>query len=172
MSAGSSADRPGAAPFPAGESFTAFYAATASAAFSLATRITGEAEAASAACEEAYRSLSRDRGGLLIADHETEMDLLGRVRSCSLRVVHERSTQLPRSEGADGTYIDTNAVHNGMNALDPFARRMLELAYFGGLGVTQIVELVGKPASDVRAALRTALLTLGSLSRAGQESTR
>ena len=170
-SAGQPANDGRAAAPPAVEGFDAFYAATSSAAYSLAARITGEAEAASAACEEAYRAIWRDREGL-VPSAESEMDLLGRVRGAALRISHERATQPIRSATETAAYMEADAVRVGMNALDPFARRTLELAYFGGLGVAQIVELVGKPAPDVRAALRTALLTLGALSRAGQESTR
>jgi DNA-directed RNA polymerase specialized sigma24 family protein len=57
-----------------------------------------------------------------------------------------------------------------MGRLEPLARRAIELAYFGGLGVDAIGELLDVPAAQVRQALREGLLQLGTLIKDEQET--
>jgi DNA-directed RNA polymerase specialized sigma24 family protein len=143
------------------ETFASFYERTKS----VAVRITGDAEMSGAACEAAY--LERHRAG---GDPFSESGLLTAVRSHAIRISRERRPPLQRSEAADSSYTQVTALKAGLEALDPLGRRAIELAYFGGIGVTEVADIVGRPIPEVRAALRTALLHLGSLVRAQQEN--
>lgn len=55
-----------------------------------------------------------------------------------------------------------------LNRLTGEVRRALELAYFGGMPVSGIAELLAVPAPSLRTAMRRALLELGELGRKGQ----
>jgi len=146
----------------AGARFEAFYERTAGAAYSLALRITGDSGRAARVCEAAYADAWGARGG---RDEPREHDLLARVRLRAL----ENGAIPPSTEDEDGSYIGAKQVREVIGRQRPEVRRALELAYFGGLPVSEISELLGVAAPPLRAALREALLELGALDRKGQE---
>ncbi|MFN8506323.1 MAG: sigma factor-like helix-turn-helix DNA-binding protein [Dehalococcoidia bacterium] len=142
--------------------FEAFYERTVGAAYSLALRITGDREHAAHACEGAYADAWQERAG---AGAPRERDLLARVRVRALEI----GAIPPSTEDEDGSYIGAKQVREVLARQQPEVRRALELAYFGGLPVSEISELLGMPAPPLRAAMRAALLELGALGRKGQE---
>ena len=145
-----------------GARFEAFYERTAGAAYSLALRITGDSGRAARACEAAYGDAWGGRGG---ADEPREHDLLARVRVRALEI----GGVSPSTEDEDGSYIGAEQVRDVLGRQRPEVRRALELAYFGGLPVSEISELLGVSAPPLRAALREVLLELAALARKGQE---
>lgn len=74
----------------------------------------------------------------------------------------ERSSAYPR----------VDAIRAGLPGLDSTGRRAVELAYFRGLTVPTIASVLALPESEVRAAMRSAMLQLGSLVRDGQSRER
>ncbi|MCC6386975.1 MAG: hypothetical protein IT302_06305 [Dehalococcoidia bacterium] len=142
--------------------FDAFYERTAGAAYSLALRITGHEEHATRACAAAFADAWRERAG---AGVPRERDLLARVRVRALEI----GAVPPSTEDEGSSYIGAKQVRDVLDRQPPAVRRALELAYFGGLPVSEICELLGVPAPPLRAAMRAALLELAALGRKGQE---
>lgn len=140
--------------------FGDFYDRTATAAFSLALRITGDRERAARACEAAYVEAWNNRAG----EAASESALLGTVRVQALAI----GAIPPSTEREDGSYISPKQVRDVLDRQPPEVRRALELAYFGGLPVSEIAELLAVPAPSLRTAMRRALLELGELGRKGQ----
>ena len=151
---------------PTDEDFRAFYDRTSRTGYSLALRITGDAERAGAALEASYAAVWKPASDAAEIDGE----LLGRIRVEALDRRPTDGAMALRSVFAESTYTFTTAVRDGITQIDPLGRRAVELAYFGGIGVTQIAEILGEPAATVRAAMRRALLELGSLVRDEQET--
>ncbi len=141
--------------------FGDFYDRTATAAFSLALRITGDRERAARACEAAYVEAWNNRPG---EGAPSESALLGMVRVQALAI----GAIPPSTEREDGSYISPKQVRDVLDRQPLEVRRALELAYFGGLPVSEIAELLAVPAPSLRTAMRRALLELGELGRKGQ----
>lgn len=154
--------------------FSSFYDATHGAAYSLALRITGEAAAATTACEAAYIEYWRANPGAAPLSLAGQTAFLQVVRSEALHVRNpaEPKAGIPRSDTAQLSYTQAELVRAGLQKLDPFTRRSLELAYFGGLAVAEIAEIVGRTAIEIRQALRTALLGLGTIAPPPEETGR
>ena len=151
-----------------GEDFQAFYSRTSGSAYGLALRITGQPGPAAAACEAAYVRAwnERDMGARL------ELRLLERVRAEALGLTTSGPPPGPaRSDAAEPSYTETAVMRAALAQVEPAGRRAIELAFFGGVGVADIVEIIGDPATVVRAAMRAALLRIGELTRPGQETT-
>jgi RNA polymerase sigma-70 factor, ECF subfamily len=143
-------------------SFASFYDATSGAAYGLAYAIARDHDAASAACEAAYLDHWQANGPELTVSLAGQTAFLQRVRWKALVVRNAPPlVATHRSDPPQSTYSQRDLVRAELDALEPFARRTLELAYFGGLTVTEIAEVSGVTPSDIRQALRTALLTLG-----------
>ena len=64
------------------------------------------------------------------------------------------------------------AIRDCLDVMDPAARRALELAYYGGLGVQAIADIIGQPVSELRPILRDVLLRLGAATLIQQEGAR
>lgn len=148
----------------------------AGAAFSLAYRMCGRRALAEDVVQEAFLSLWRsgaryDRGR-------------GSVRSWVLRAVHNRAIDAFRREAATvsrdipddgitgalsaGERIDLEVerrddarlVRSALAELPADQRRVIELAYFGGLSHGQIAEVLGLPAGTVKGRMRLGLSKL------------
>ena len=145
--------------------FPSFYDATCGAAYSLALRITGEAASATTACEAAYIGYWGANPGAAAISIFGQTAFLQVVRSEALRFRNpaEPKAGIRRSDTAQLSYTQAELVRAGLQKLDPFTRRSLELAYFGGVAVADIAEIVGGTAIEIRQALRTALLSLGTV---------
>jgi RNA polymerase sigma-70 factor (ECF subfamily) len=156
-----------------GDAFRSFYDATSGTAFSLAFEIVGgDRRLAEEACEAAYGELWERSGRVGVnAASWDEAALLTQVRERALQASAEARVARERSAGPGAAYMKA-AVREGLEKLNPLARRALELAYFGGLPVREIAELLGEPPEVVRRAMREALLTLGALTRDPQETVR
>ena len=150
---------------PTGEEFRAFYERTSRAAYSLALRITADSERAGAAIEAAYIETWPSTG-----TDDLDGALLASVRSCALRLQPSGNANTIRSDGAIPAYTSATAIRDGLAQVDQLGRRAVELAYFGGIGVNHVAEILGQPTNLVRAAMRRALLELGSLVRDEQET--
>ena len=147
--------------------FQTFYARTERAAFSLALRITGVATAAETVCELAYADC------FATDSLNDELAFLQRVRSQALMLRGASSSSVVRSLSEEPSYTEVNAIRAGLEQLGPLGplgKRALELAYFGGLGVSDIAGLLDEPVPVVRTALREALIQLGTLVRSLEEN--
>ncbi len=56
-------------------------------------------------------------------------------------------------------------LRDALDAVEPVARQALDLAYFGGLDIHAISEILGRPVADLRTLLRDTLLDLGAATR-------
>lgn len=56
-------------------------------------------------------------------------------------------------------------LRDALEAIEPAVRQALELAYFRGLDIHAIAEIVDTPAHELRPLLREALLSLGAATR-------
>ena len=159
--------------------FQRLYEATSGAAYSLALRIVAGQPAATEACEMAYAELWKQAATLAGTVGDVQGWLLGEVRRCALTL----SRAAPRqSDGAIPSYEMSNTIageagsRDGsrasdvaiLDSLEGLPRRSLELAYFGGLTVEAIAEILSEPVAGVRVALREGMLKLATMTRTGQ----
>ena len=153
---------------PGGGDFDTFYNRTSGCAYGLALRIAGAPGPAAAACEAAYvRAWREGQGGLRI-----ESALLEQVREEALRLRGPLpGPESGRSGVADQSYNVTVVMRAALAQVEPTGRRAIELAFFGGVGVADIAELLGEPVATVRTAMRAALLRIGELTRTEGETT-
>lgn len=56
-------------------------------------------------------------------------------------------------------------LRDALEAIEPAVRQALELAYFRGLDIHAIAEIVGKPVHELRPLLREALLAMSAATR-------
>ena len=148
----------------------------AGAAFSLAHRMCGRRPLAEEIVQEAFMSLWRST-----ARYEPSR---GSVRSWVLRVVHNRTIDafrrelsstshdvcdewisealpaLERTEDEVERRSDARLVRNALDGLPTDQRRVIELAYFGGLSHTQIAATLGLPPGTVKGRMRLGLSKL------------
>jgi|GEM_PF-6823465 len=124
----------------------AFFLATQTAAYSLALRVTGSAPRAEEACARAYGELTRpfEEAALMEAVREASLALAGSAPPA------ERKTAAARA---------------AFESLEHLQRAALELAHGSGMGVAEIARTLGRPAGEVRAALRDGLLRLAAASK-------
>lgn len=154
-----------------GDSFADFYDATGSAAFSLCMKITGESVSAQEACEAAYVQFWREGPAAARTGPGSEQLLLDLAREHSLAVARrlEPPKRIPTYPGASLPVVNIRALHAGLGRLDDLSRRTLELAYFGGLALPELTQILGMPLAEVRERLREALLTLAAFTRPAGE---
>lgn len=127
-----------------------FFSATQRRAFSLAFRITGDAQLAESATEAAYRRL---------VSPYSESNLFDAIRQEALAAVPKRSAS------SANTYVMAAAVRTTFESLGQLERSALELAHSGGMSVAAIAETLEEEPAKVRLALREALLRLGASAR-------
>ena len=150
--------------------FRIFYDATAARAYGLALRITASPDTATKACENAYASLPalvRRVGGDF---WRLETVFLNAVREMSLP--QRALPSIPSTDPQGPSYTMVKAIRDCLDGMDPAARRALELAYYGGLGVQAIADIIGQPVSELRPILRDVLLRLGAATGIQQEGAR
>ena len=153
--------------------FEMVYDRHATAAFSLAYRMTGTRNAAEDVVQEAFLNLWRSG-----ARYERAR---GSVRTWVLGIVHHRAIdQLRRSsvhskrrasdEGIEETLEsgertdvevarrdEAQAIRSAMETLPPEQAHVIELAYFGGFSHSEIAELLGAPIGTVKGRMRLGL---------------
>jgi RNA polymerase sigma-70 factor (ECF subfamily) len=155
----------------ADDGFADFYEATTSAAFSLCMRITGESASAQDACEAAYIQFWREGPESARTGPGREQMLLDLVREHALAVARrfEPPKGISTHPGESPLVVNVRALHAGLGRLDDLSRRTLELAYFGGLTLPELTQILGMPLAEVRQRLREALLTLAAFTRPAGE---
>jgi RNA polymerase sigma-70 factor (ECF subfamily) len=134
------------------------YDATSAQAYGLALRIASDSSGAERACEGAYHRAA-ELASAATSLMDLEARLLSLVRELALR---ERPAQPAMSSlPPDVSYSDVKAIREGVEELDPLARKVLDLTYFGGLSIQEASGILDQPASELRSLLRTSLLHLG-----------
>ncbi len=152
--------------------FEMVYEATSGVVYSLAVRIAGgDAEGAVGACEAAYADLWNEAGALAAGGPDVLTWLLARVRRYALESTETRADQ---SAGSISTYDSARDASGrsatesvALDSLEGLQRRALELAYFGGLSVDSIAEVLCEPVAGIRGALREGMLKLAVMTRSG-----
>lgn len=156
----------------ADDGFAEFFDATSTAAFGLCIRITSEDSAAQDACEAAYIQFWREGPDTARHGAGREQILLDLVREHALAAARhfEPPKRIPTYSGATPPVVNVRAVHAGLARLDDLSRRTLELAYFSGLTLPELTQVLGMPLVEVRQRLREALITLAAFTRPTGES--
>ncbi|MGH2499175.1 MAG: sigma-70 family RNA polymerase sigma factor [Candidatus Limnocylindria bacterium] len=140
------------------------------AAYSLAYRILGEAEAAEDVVHDAFLSAWRGaqgyrrergnvRGWLLSIAHHRAVDLLRRktaFRPAPLEAASERAAEEDTARDAVRRVEGAN-VRAALEALPSAQRRTIELAYFGGYTQSELAALMGVPLGTVKGRMRIGL---------------
>ena len=153
--------------------FELIYEATSGVVYSLAVRISGDAEAAASACEAAYADLWNEgqaAGSTVVAGSaDVQAWLLARVRRYALGTAE---IGVDQSVAANSAYLEARAADGpgaseigALDSLEGLQRRALELAYFGGLTVDGIAEILCEPVAGIRGALREGMLKLAVITR-------
>jgi RNA polymerase sigma-70 factor (ECF subfamily) len=109
---------------------------------------------------DAYRPERGSLRGFLIAC--VRNDALGRRRAeARHRAIEEREAQLqPSVEFEIADHVEAARVRQGLQRLPPDQRRVLELAYFGGLTHREIAAKLDEPLGTVKSRLALALRRL------------
>jgi len=150
----------------------------ASAAYSLAFRMCGRRALAEDIVQEAFLSLWRSGAGydrtrgsvrswVLSAVHNRAIDQLRRAGAKAGRDVHDDgiAERLPARESTDAEVErrdEADRVRGALGELPPDQRRVIELAYFGGLTHSQIAEALDLPPGTVKGRMRLGLTKLRS----------
>jgi len=145
----------------------------ATAAFSLAYRMSGRRAAAEDVVQEAFLSLWRSsraydpargsvRSWVLGAVHNRAIDALRRQGSRDrLNVpdegIAERFSAPDRTDAEAERREDARRVRTALDELPPEQRRVIELAYFGGFTHTEIAEMLDLPPGTVKGRMRLGL---------------
>jgi RNA polymerase sigma-70 factor (ECF subfamily) len=154
------------------EAFELVYERHATAAFSLAYRMTGTRNVAEDVVQEAFLSLwragaryDRTRGSVrtwvLGIVHNRAIDALRRS------MVHERRRAsdegIERLESSDRTDVEAarhdeaREVRDALDSLPPEQSKVIELAYFGGFSHSEIAEMLQTPIGTVKGRMRLGL---------------
>jgi RNA polymerase sigma-70 factor (ECF subfamily) len=166
--------------------FEAVYERHATAAFSLAYRMTGSRPQAEDVVQEAFLGLWRsgaryDRGRgsvrtwVLGIVHHRAVDALRRAGGHERRRVDDADLgeRLPAAERTDveaARREEAREVRAALGTLPDEQRRVVELAYFGGFTHTEIAEALGEPLGTVKGRMRLGLGKLrGALGGFAQE---
>jgi len=145
----------------------------AGAGYSLALRMCGRSALAEDIVQEAFLSLWRsgtsyDRGRgsvrswVLSAVHNRAVDALRRAGAKAGRDVHDEgiAERLPAPDAIDAEVErrdEARRVRGALDELPPDQRRVIELAYFGGLTHSQIAEMLELPPGTVKGRMRLGL---------------
>lgn len=166
--------------------FEAVYERHATAAYSLAYRMTGSRPQAEDVVQEAFLGLWRsgaryDRGRgsvrtwVLGIVHHRAVDALRRMSGYERRRVDdaELGERLPAAERTDveaARREEAREVRAALGTLPDEQRQVVELAYFGGFTHTEIAEALGEPLGTVKGRMRLGLGKLrGALGGLAQE---
>ena len=157
------------------DAFELVYERHATAAFSLAYRMTGTRNVAEDVVQEAFLSLwrsgaryDRTRGSVrtwvLGIVHNRAIDALRRSMVHERRRMHFDSTHPEeRLESAERTDVEAarrdeaREVRDALHSLPPEQSRVIELAYFGGFSHSEIAEMLQTPIGTVKGRMRLGL---------------
>jgi len=158
--------------------FEGIYERHCGAAFSLAHRICREPATAEEATQDAFLAVWRNAGGYEASRGSCRTWILGIVRNRSIDALrrgqrHDRQRatdegveelRAPLSTEGEVTRREQgNEVHEALRELPIAQRRVIELAYFGGLSQTEIAGLLGDPLGTVKGRMRLGLMKLRPL---------
>jgi RNA polymerase sigma-70 factor, ECF subfamily len=155
------------------DAFQVVYERHATAAFSLAYRMTGTRSAAEDVVQEAFLALwrsgaryDRTRGSVrtwvLGIVHNRAIDALRRSvvrdrRRASDEGLEERLEARERTDVEAARRDEAREVRSALRALPEEQSRVIELAYFGGFSHSEIAELLGAPIGTVKGRMRLGL---------------
>jgi RNA polymerase sigma-70 factor (ECF subfamily) len=158
------------------DAFEVIYDRHSAAAFSLARRICGDPGVAEDAVQDAFLSLWRGRdrydaargqvgSWLLGIVHNSAIDRLRRSgvherRRASAEGIEDRIEAPERTDELVAQQEEATGVRGALRTLPDEQRRVIELAYFGGLTHTQIAAQLGQPVGTVKGRMRLGLLKL------------
>jgi len=153
--------------------FEVVYERHATAAFSLAYRMTGKRNTAEDVVQEAFLSLwrsgaryDRTRGSVrtwvLGIVHNRAIDALRRSmvhdrRRTSDEGIEERLESGERTDVEAARRDEAREVRSALRALPSEQSRVIELAYFGGFSHSEIAEMLGTPIGTVKGRMRLGL---------------
>lgn len=100
------------------------------------------------------------RTWIVTAAHRLAVNRLSRGSRGDGPISIDGSAQGPAAGTGTGTETDGVYVSEALDRLDPLARQLLEIAFFGGRDHHQLVELSGRPPATVKTTLRRALASL------------
>ena len=155
------------------QAFEVIFDRHASAAFSLAYRMCGRRAAAEDIVQDAFLSLWRSGSGydprrgsvrswVLSVVHNRAIDAFRRQGSRDRRDISDEgiAERLPAPDATDAEVErrdDARQVRTALDELPPDQRRVIELAYFGGLTHNQIAEMLDLPPGTVKGRMRLGL---------------
>jgi RNA polymerase sigma-70 factor (ECF subfamily) len=154
-----------------------FYDLTAKPLFSLAVRILGDVSEAEEVIQDVFVQIWKNapsfdpllapafHWALSITRHRSIDRLRSRQRRARLieNLETDATANAPASAGADLDALaaeDTAAVRATLGTLPAEQRRVIEMAFFGGLSHLQIAEALNEPLGTVKARIRRGLLKL------------
>ena len=153
--------------------FEVVYERHATAAFSLAYRMTGTRNVAEDVVQEAFLSLwrsgaryDRTRGSVrtwvLGIVHNRAIDALRRSmvhdrRRASDEGIEDRLESGQRTDVEAARRDEAREVRSALASLPPEQSRVIELAYFGGFSHSQIAELLDEPIGTIKGRMRLGL---------------
>ena len=155
------------------QAFEVIFDRHAPAAFSLAYRMCGRRAAAEDIVQDAFLSLWRSGSGydprrgsvrswVLSVVHNRAIDAFRRQGSRDRRDISDEgiAERLPAPDATDAEVErrdDARQVRTALDELPPDQRRVIELAYFGGLTHNQIAEMLDLPPGTVKGRMRLGL---------------
>ena len=154
--------------------FEVVYDRHGAAAYSLAHRIVGDAQAAEDVTQEAFLSVWRSDAGYDPGRGSVRGWLFGIVRNRAIDSLRHEGARPARSlrepddilgaeqapERTDAEALRRDAAHRvrgGLGELPPEQSRVIELAYFGGFTHAEIAQLLGVPLGTVKGRMRLGL---------------
>jgi RNA polymerase sigma-70 factor (ECF subfamily) len=171
------------------EALGALYDRHGRAAFSLAYRLVGNPEIAEEVVQEAFLSIWRHAESYRPERGAVRAWLLTVVRNRAIDAIRARDGRLraggapmPRTVPLDDLilmaaddpedtavrWIDGEMVRKALAELPPEQRRVVDLAYFGGLSYPEIAARLSAPVGTVKSRMRLALERLRALLNAGR----
>jgi RNA polymerase sigma-70 factor (ECF subfamily) len=167
------------------EAFEVIYDRHCTVAFSLACRICGQRDVAEDVVQEAFLSFWRNlerydprrgelRSWLLGIVHNSGIDRLRRAgmherRRASAEGIEELVEAPERTDETVQQREQAGEVRQALGALPEEQRRVIELAYFGGLTQTQIAAKLAQPVGTVKGRMRLGLLKMHAQLAGAQE---
>ncbi len=158
------------------DAFEVIYERHRTVAFSLACRICGQRDVAEDVVQEAFLSVWRNlerydptrgelRSWLLGIVHNSGVDRLRRSgvherRRASAEGIEELLEAPERTDESVEQREQAGEVREALSALPEEQRRVIELAYFGGLSQTQIAAKLAQPVGTVKGRMRLGLLKM------------
>ena len=154
--------------------FEVFYDRHGGAAYSLAHRIVGDAEAAQDVTQEAFLSMWRSGARYDRARGSVRAWALGIVRNRAIDALRREAGKAPKLDFDDDAILERRAapertesealrretaqeVRGALDELPPEQSRVIQLAYFGGFSHSEIARMLGMPLGTVKGRMRLGL---------------